>query len=90
MIRDHALHLYLFCLPDLFGKDSILDFDKSQEEMIKRAFAMKSAGNNLSKVIAGRAVHATFAEVGKFSHIPEQGFHKADGRRIKVGKGSCH
>lgn len=70
MIRDHALHLYLFCLPDLFGKDSILDFDKSQEEMIKKAFAIKSAGNNLSKVIAGRAVHATFAEVGKFSHIP--------------------
>ena len=70
MIRDHALHLYLFCLPDLFGKDSILDFDESQDEMIKKAFAIKSAGNNLSKVIAGRAVHATFAEVGKFSHIP--------------------
>ncbi len=72
MIRDHALHLYLFCLPDLFGKDSILDFDKSQDDMIRKAFAIKSTGNNLSKVIAGRAVHATFAEVGKFSHIPDK------------------
>lgn len=71
MIRDHALHLYLFCLPDIFGKDSVLDFDETQDEMLKKAFAIKSAGNNLSKVIAGRAVHATFAEVGKFSHIPE-------------------
>jgi coenzyme F420-reducing hydrogenase alpha subunit len=70
MIRDHALHLYLFCLPDLFGKDSVLDFDQSQDAMIKKAFAIKGAGNNLSKVIAGRAVHATFAEVGRFSHIP--------------------
>jgi coenzyme F420-reducing hydrogenase alpha subunit len=72
MIRDHALHLFMFCLPDLFGKDSVLDFDKSQDEMIRKAFAIKGAGNNLSKVIAGRAVHATFAEVGKFSHIPDK------------------
>lgn len=72
MIRDHALHLYLFCLPDIFGKDSVLDFDKSDDDLVKKAFAIKSAGNNLSKVIAGRAVHATFAEVGKFSHIPEK------------------
>jgi coenzyme F420-reducing hydrogenase alpha subunit len=70
MIRDHALHLYLFCLPDLLGKDSVLDFDESQNGLIKKAFAVKSAGNNLSKAVAGRAVHATFAEVGRFSHIP--------------------
>lgn len=72
MIRDHALHLYLFCLPDLFGKDSVLDFDESQNELLRKAFAVKSAGNNLSKVIAGRAVHATYAEVGRFSHLPSQ------------------
>jgi coenzyme F420-reducing hydrogenase alpha subunit len=71
MIRDHALHLFMFCLPDLFGKDSILDFDESQDELVKKAFAIKSAGNELSKAVAGRAVHATFAEVGKFSHIPD-------------------
>lgn len=27
IIRDHALHLYVFSLPDLFNKNSILDFD---------------------------------------------------------------
>jgi sulfhydrogenase subunit alpha len=70
MIRDHALHLFMFCLPDLFGKDSILDFTEDQDELVKKAFAIKSAGNELSKAVAGRAVHATFAEVGKFSHIP--------------------
>ncbi|MGD0729081.1 MAG: Ni/Fe hydrogenase subunit alpha [Candidatus Micrarchaeaceae archaeon] len=72
MIRDHALHLFIFCLPDIYGKDSVLDFDKSQDELIQKAFAIKSAGNNLSKVIAGRAIHATYAEVGKFSHVPEK------------------
>lgn len=72
MIRDHALHLFMFCLPDLVGRDSVLDFDESQNEMLRKAFAIKSAGNNLSKVVAGRAVHATYAEVGRFSHIPQK------------------
>ena len=72
MIRDHSLHLFIFSLPDLFGKDSVLDFDESQNELVRKAFAIKSAGNNLSKAVAGRAIHATFAEVGKFSHIPEK------------------
>jgi coenzyme F420-reducing hydrogenase alpha subunit len=78
MIRDHAMHLYLFCLPDLLGKDSVLDFDKSQENLIKNAFEVKSVGNNLSKIIAGRAVHATFSEVGRFSHVPS----KEDSRKL--------
>ncbi len=72
MIRDHALHLFIFCLPDIFNKDSVLDFDKAQDELVRKAFAIKGAGNNLSKVIAGRAIHATYAEVGKFSHIPAE------------------
>ncbi|MFN4212573.1 MAG: nickel-dependent hydrogenase large subunit, partial [Microgenomates group bacterium] len=29
IIRDHALHLYIFSLPDYFGKESILDFDEN-------------------------------------------------------------
>jgi coenzyme F420-reducing hydrogenase alpha subunit len=70
MIRDHAMHLYLFCLPDIYGKDSVLDFDDSQQGIIRNAFEVKSSGNNLSKVVAGRAIHATFAEVGKFAHVP--------------------
>ena len=70
MIRDHALHLYFFCLPDIFGRDSIFDFDESKEYLIKQAFAVKSVGNNLSKVVAGRAVHPTFQKIGYFSHIP--------------------
>ena len=45
MIRDHALHLYFFCLPDIFGRDSIFDFDESKEYLIKQAFAVKGVGN---------------------------------------------
>jgi len=67
MIRDHALHLYFFVLPDIFGVDSVLDLAESQKELIHEALHVKEAGNNLSKLIAGRAVHAPYQQVGGFT-----------------------
>ena len=72
MIRDHAMHLYFFVLPDIFEKDSILEFDKSLSRWVEQAFAVKGAGNNLSKMIAGRAVHATYEQIGYFSSLPKK------------------
>jgi len=72
MIRDHAMHLYLFCLPDVFGKDSVLDFDERQHELIRHAFDVKKAGNDLSKLVGGRAIHPPYAQIGQFSHIPDK------------------
>lgn len=72
MIRDHALHLYFFVLPDLFNVDSILDIPEDKKELIHDALHIKEAGNNLSKLVAGRSVHAIFEVVGGFSHIPDK------------------
>lgn len=72
MIRDHAMHLYLFALPDILGKDSVLDFDERQHELVHHAFEVKKAGNDLSKLIGGRAIHPTYAQVGNFSHLPDK------------------
>ena len=75
MIRDHALHLYMFSLPDVIGKDSILDFDEKNEfehELLHDTFSVKGAGNNLSKLIAGRSVHAPFPSIGGFTKIPDK------------------
>jgi coenzyme F420-reducing hydrogenase alpha subunit len=72
-IRDHALHLYLFALPDVYGKDNFLSFDESNEEEhqhLHDAFAIKAVGNNLAKIIAGRSVHAIYPAVGGFTHYP--------------------
>lgn len=73
MIRDHALHLYLFSLPDIFGKDAFLDFDEDnpvEHQLLHDGFAMKAAGNFLSTVIAGRSVHAMYPAIGGFTHFP--------------------
>jgi coenzyme F420-reducing hydrogenase alpha subunit len=72
IIRDHAMHLYLFSLPDVLGKDSVLDFDERQHELVHNAFEVKKAGNDLSKLIGGRAIHPPYAQIGNFSHLPEK------------------
>ncbi|MEI6842953.1 MAG: nickel-dependent hydrogenase large subunit [bacterium] len=75
IIRDHALHLYLFSMPDIFGKDAFLDFDESnpqEHQMLHDAFDIKSAGNFLATMIAGRSVHAMYPVIGGYLHFPEQ------------------
>jgi sulfhydrogenase subunit alpha len=75
MLRDHALHLYLFAMPDLFNKDSILDFDEKdplQHDLLHDAFDLKRAGNKLSTLIGGRAVHSHIPSVGGFLKIPTE------------------
>jgi len=72
MIRDHAMHLYLFSLPDVLGKDSVLDFDEREHELVHHAFEVKKAGNDLSKLIGGRAIHPPYAQIGQFSRLPDK------------------
>lgn len=73
ILRDHALHLYLFVLPDLHGKDNFLEFDENipaEHEILHDAFDLKAAGNELAMLIAGRSVHAVNPMVGGFMKVP--------------------
>lgn len=72
MIRDHAMHLYFFSLPDIFKKDSVFDLLKRRPDIVRDAFEVKSAGNSLSKLVGGRAIHPPFVRIGGFSNIPEK------------------
>lgn len=74
-IRDHVLHLYLFVMPDLYGKDAFLDFDENdpeQHQHLHDAFDMKAAGNELSIAVAGRSVHALYPTIGGFTQVPSK------------------
>lgn len=69
-IRDHALHLIVFALPDVYNVDSILDFDETdpvQKSMIENLFKLKAAGNHLAIFSGGRAVHAPDMMLGGFN-----------------------
>lgn len=73
-IRDHALHLYVFCLPDLLGIDNILDLDENdsfQRQILEDTFKVKACGNDISTVIGGRSVHAPKPMVGGFMSLPD-------------------
>ncbi len=72
-IRDHALHLYLFVLPDMYGKDNFLSLDENipeEHQHLHDAFDIKAAGNYLANIIGGRSVHATHPTIGGFLHFP--------------------
>jgi sulfhydrogenase subunit alpha len=71
-IRDHVMHLYMFSLPDVLKKDSILEIAESNPELVDQCFHIKSAGNNLSKLIAGKAIHAPYPVVGGHAQIPDK------------------
>lgn len=75
IIRDHGLHLYVFSLPDVLGKDSILEFDENdpkEHELLHDTFTLKAAGNHLGVVFGGRSVHAPFPMVGGFTRFPNR------------------
>ncbi|HIH08450.1 MAG TPA: hypothetical protein HA237_03700 [Candidatus Diapherotrites archaeon] len=85
-LRDHAMHLYLFCLPDIFGKDSVLDFNEKEHEWVMDAFEVKAAGNALSTLILGRAVHGMFALIGGYAKVPTKEQQKEVVEKLKSAR----
>jgi coenzyme F420-reducing hydrogenase alpha subunit len=77
MIRDHALHLYFFVLPDILGIDSILDIPddpaKLGHKLLEDSFIIKKVGSDLTTAIAGAAIHAPLPTVGGFLRLPDPG-----------------
>lgn len=75
IIRDHALHLYFFVLPDLLGIDSILDIPDDENnlghQLLHDSFDIKETGNELTTIIAGAAIHAPLPSIGGFLKLPD-------------------
>ena len=75
MIRDHALHLYFFVIPDVLGVDSILDIpddpDGPGHTLLRDSFDIKRLGSDISKATVGAAIHAPSPTVGGFLKAPD-------------------
>lgn len=76
MIRDHALHLYFFTLPDVLGVDSILDIPDDSNDpghtLLHDSFDIKKVGTEITNIIIGAAIHAPFPTPGGFLKLPDQ------------------
>lgn len=77
MIRDHALHLYFFVLPDILGVDSILDIPDDRDDvghtLLHDSFDIKRIGTDIANVVIGAAIHAPFPTAGGFLQLPDMG-----------------
>ena len=75
MIRDHALHLYFFTLPDVLGIDSILDISDENADpghvLLHDSFDIKNVGTDITNIIIGAAIHAPFPTPGGFLKLPD-------------------
>jgi sulfhydrogenase subunit alpha len=75
MIRDHALHLYFFVLPDILGVDSILNIPDDENDaghiLLHDSFDIKRLGTDITNVIIGAAVHAPIPTPGGFLKNPD-------------------
>jgi sulfhydrogenase subunit alpha len=76
MIRDHALHLYFFVLPDILGVDSILDVPDDPDDpghaLLRDSFDIKRLGTDISNAVIGAAIHAPWPTLGGFLKNPKQ------------------
>jgi sulfhydrogenase subunit alpha len=75
MIRDHALHLYFFVLPDLLEIDSILDIPDDDNDaghtLLHDSFNIKRLGTDISNLISGAAIHAPLPTIGGYLKLPD-------------------
>jgi sulfhydrogenase subunit alpha len=75
MIRDHALHLYFFVLPDILGVDSILDIPDDPGDpghtLLHDSFDIKRLGTDITNTVIGAAIHAPWPTVGGFLRNPD-------------------
>jgi coenzyme F420-reducing hydrogenase alpha subunit len=75
MIRDHALHLYFFVLPDILGVDSILDIPDDPGDpghtLLHDSFDIKRLGTDITNTVIGAAIHAPWPTVGGSLRNPD-------------------
>lgn len=75
MIRDHALHLYFFVLPDVLGIDSVLDIPDDHKDfshtLLHDSLDIKRVGSKITDVVIGAAIHAPYPTVGGLIKLPD-------------------
>ena len=69
-IESHALHVYMLHAPDFLGYESAIAMARDHKPVVEQALRLKRTGNEIMKLIGGRAIHPVAMRVGGFSHTP--------------------
>jgi sulfhydrogenase subunit alpha len=71
-IESHALHVYLLHAPDFLGYESAIAMARDHKPVVEQALRLKKTGNDIMKVIGGRAIHPVAMRVGGLSRAPRK------------------
>ena len=71
-IESHALHVYMLHAPDFLGYESAIAMARDHKPVVEQALRLKRTGNDIMKVIGGRAIHPISMRVGGFSQTPSR------------------
>ena len=70
-LESHGLHAFLLHAPDFLGYEGAIEMARAEHpEPVERGLRIKAAGNEIIRVIGGRAVHPVNLRVGGFYRAP--------------------
>ncbi len=80
LISSHALSYFYLSLPDLVGvRGGVFELVDNHPEIMKEAFALRKAGQDIVTLLGKRAIHPASMGVGRFLTAPTP----ADLRKVK-------
>jgi coenzyme F420-reducing hydrogenase alpha subunit len=70
-LESHGLHVFFLHAPDFLGFPGAIEMARDgHAELVERGLRIKTAGNELLRVVGGRAVHPINLRVGGFYRAP--------------------
>lgn len=72
IIQSHVLHIFFLSATDYFKNRDGLDIAGEKPEFVKKVLALRDFGNNVIKLIGGRAIHPLTPKVGGWHKIPDK------------------
>jgi sulfhydrogenase subunit alpha len=71
-IQSHSLHIVMLHAPDFLGYPDAITMARDHGPAIERALALKKTGNELIRLLGGRAIHPINARIGGFYRVPSR------------------
>jgi coenzyme F420-reducing hydrogenase alpha subunit len=71
-IESHTLHITMLHAPDFLGYDGAIAMARDHGDAVRRALALKKAGNDIMTAIGGREIHPVNVRVGGFYRTPRK------------------
>ncbi len=69
-IESHSLHVAMLHAPDFLGYSDAMAMARDHGDAVRRALALKKAGNDLLRLLGGREIHPVNVRVGGFYRVP--------------------